>query len=86
MNLYYISADTKGYDVYRNAVVAANTEEEARYTHPSGTKYDYDWWDDQHPKYFNYSWVYPEQVKVELIGVACVGTEAGVICSDFNAG
>jgi len=33
-----------------------------------------------------HSWVSPDKVKVELIGVAAPGTVAGVIVASFNAG
>lgn len=78
MNLYKISQNvSQGYDKYDSAVVAAESEEQARNTHPTGT------WDNER----RYSeWAEPSQVTVELIGVATTGVEAGVIVASFNAG
>ena len=80
MKLWRISQhENGGYDTYDNAVVAAETEGQARLTHPgdmiwNGETRDYD------------TWCSAKHVKVELIGEAVEGTEAGVICASFNAG
>lgn len=77
MNLYLISqTENNDYDTYDSAVVAAETEGQARNTHPRGV------W----PKGMNYSWTTPENVAAKLIGVAVEGTPAGVILGSFNAG
>lgn len=83
MKLWYIYQDTNdSYDTYDSAVVAAETEEDARKTHPSRSG-----WDE-----YNSSWAYsswankPEQVGVRLIGEAAPNVAVGVICASFNAG
>jgi hypothetical protein len=58
------------YDTYDSAIVAADSEEEAR-NMPVGDKY---------------SWCEPKDVQVEYIGEAKDGTEKGIILSSFNAG
>lgn len=79
MKLWLISQDENtGYDTYDGAVVAAETEDEARMIIPGG-----DTWDDP----IRYSWCStPDKVTVKLIGVAEPGTPAGVVLSSFNAG
>ncbi len=82
MNLYKISQNKKtGWDTYDSAVVAAETEEEARNIHPSeyvkgGIVNEEN----------SSTWVAkPEHVTVELIGIARI-SKRGVIVSSFNAG
>ena len=78
MNLYRISQTENGdWDTYDSAVVAAENMSDAANIHPNGGNDDI-WGED--------SWVSPDQVKVELIGVAAPGTVAGVIVASFNAG
>lgn len=98
MKLWLISQGVNnGYDTYDSAVVAAETEREARETYPQlNEEYVYtyrenSWW---------YVWKqYPErkengscwasnatQVEAEYLGEAEEGTEAGTICASFNAG
>lgn len=79
MNLYRITQNVNdGWDTYRGAVVAAINEVDARNIHPNNLgeliwdKYD--------------SWCRPDQVKVELIGVAVDGLERGVIIADYING
>lgn len=62
----------RGYDSYDSAVVAAETENDAQQMHPG----DGGW----------YTWVEPQYVAAQYLGEAVDGTEAGVICSSFNAG
>ena len=62
-----------GYDTYDSAVVAAESEEEARNievgdTGPYGT------------------WAKPEHVRVEYLGEARDKHPFGVVCASFNAG
>jgi len=84
MNIYLISRpDSVDYDEYDSAVVAAETEEQARFIHPSGNiqperDLDAQRWDG--------SWIAPSRVDVALIGVAGPNIQAGVICASFNAG
>jgi hypothetical protein len=69
------------YDTFDAAVVAAETEAEARAIHPSGDSRDW-----ESPAYCA-SWATsPEDVRCKLIGEAVAGTEAGVVLSSFNAG
>lgn len=83
MNLYLITADTKGYDVYSDAVVAAKTSQEARETHPSEFITDSNWDKDE---WAISVWARSIDVTVTHIGIALPGTSAGVICSSFHAG
>ena len=80
MNLYLISqTENEGYNTYDSAVVCAETEEKARMIHP----YIIDWGggDEMYG-----TWCDAEDVKVELIGSAVLGTKLPeVICSSFNA-
>ena len=85
MKLFKISqSENNGWDTYDSAIVAAETEEDARKTHPSASQ-PYprgEYWD-------SYVWVSPKdisKVKVEYIGEAKEGTDEGAICSSFNAG
>lgn len=83
MNLYLLSqTKVRGYDTFDSAVVAAESEEQAREIHPKGemwSPYTWDGWD-------TYSWPNPKDVVVEFIGTAKEGTPVGVICRSFNAG
>lgn len=75
MKLWLISQDNnQAYDTYDAAVVAAETEDDARNTHPSGAEFDR-----------LYMWCSPEFVRVRLLSENYDG-EAGVILASFNAG
>ena len=73
------------YVTYDSAVVAAETEQQARMIHPGrpASMYSEAWsgieegWS---------SWCNADQVDVEYIGEAVEGTEAGIICASYNAG
>jgi len=79
MNIYRISQNVNNdYDTYDSAIVCANTEDEARWIHPSGDK-----WDGKRGHYG--SWCDVEDVCVELIGTSCDNSH-GVILASFNAG
>lgn len=91
MKLWLISQDQcDGYDTYDSAVVAAETEAEARRVVPGGY-YEYDdkgilvnglGREARYP-----SWATDaEAVKVKYIGEAKDGTEPGEICASFNSG
>lgn len=101
MNLYLISQnDNRGYDTYDSAVVAAESEAQARAIHPNGSvltraNMDKDIWEER--DYYKQVWKpvhecsndwssQPSRVSVTLIGTAVDGTSAGVICASFNAG
>ena len=77
MKLWLISQKVYGgYDTYDSEVVAAETEAAARETPPRGP-------DDGEAVS---SWAEPAFCKVEYLGEAKPGTEAGVICACFHAG
>ena len=76
LNLYLIYQDVNNdFDTYDSAVVAAESDDDARNIHPSG----YDNWGLS-------VWCKPDQVKVTLIGNAEDNMKRGVICASFNAG
>lgn len=80
MKLWLISQDEReGWDIYDSAVVAADTEDQAKNTMP-----------DEYTKFSDKSyhgWCSGlDKVKVKLIGEAQQGIEAGVILASFNAG
>jgi len=78
MNLYYVSQEYDGYETYDGFVVACETEEDARNTHP------------QEGRVFGkdcFTWCQtPSEVDVKFIGVAGEETKKGVILASFNAG
>ena len=96
MNVYLISTRHNGYDTYDSAVVLAESEEEARNTHPNG-RYQWkgghlgSWADENSYRGYDDTWVPPEEVKVELIA-RDVDAEFlkpknnKVVCASFNAG
>ena len=77
--IYYIAQDKNtDYDSYDSAVVVAKSLKQARNMHPNGDK-DYNW--DVS------TWcASPEDVYVELLGVANKIQREGVVCASFNAG
>jgi hypothetical protein len=95
VKLWLIYQDTNdAYDTYDSAVVAAETEEEARKTHPGS---DSAYWDETRQSFYYRStrvadfklsnWApHLDNVGVRLLGDALPGTEAGVICASYNAG
>jgi len=67
------------YDSWDSAVVAADTETEARKTHPGGPSYA--------GRPFNADeWAKLEDVQCVCIGEAAEWVEPGVIVASFNAG
>ena len=78
MNLYLISQDINDeWDAYSSAVVAAETEEEARLIHPGG---DRDFYCDHEDGINLGFWANsPTDVKVEFLGIAKLNTKTGVI-------
>jgi hypothetical protein len=96
MKLWLISQDVDTSDcVYDSAVVAAETEEDARFTHPSGKRavgnhkwHDGEWgiftWDGlQLTREGNALWAQPSDVEVRYIGET--DEPAGVILASFDA-
>lgn len=82
MKLFLISQSVnEAYDTYDSAVVAAESEEQAKMTHPSKNVTD---WDGTSERWG--SWTEAANVQVKLIGEALPETPAGVICASFNAG
>lgn len=86
MKLWLISAGTHGYDVYDDAVVAAETRSIAKTIHPDGEPEAVGLrHNDEH--YWEYTWVStPNEVDCIYLGTAKRGTKRGVICASFNAG
>lgn len=73
-----------GYDTYDSAVVAANTEEQAKAMHP---REDGTLWPSDRSVWDIGGWVAsPEYVNAECIGNASSQVVAGVIVASFNAG
>jgi hypothetical protein len=68
------------YDTFSDAVVAAETEDQAKHTHPSSGPN----WDGQDEGWS--SWCGIENVQVKYLGEAAEGQMAEVICSSFHAG
>lgn len=80
MNIYLVKRDgPTGYDQYASFVVVAKTKQAARLTHPSKFKPSWDGHADS-------GWVNCNKVLVTFLGAAHGSLEAGVVCSDFNAG
>lgn len=91
MKLWLISQTyNNGYDTYDSAVVAAETEEDARETHPSA-----DFWDGENWCYLRHNgdkvlsyhsgWADPLHVQVEYLGETDRDLKGAVLAS-FNAG
>lgn len=84
MNLYLISQDINDdYDTYDSAVVAAESEDDARTIHPDKEIVDWvklDWWSEN--SWLKYSDI--DKITVELIGTT--DRERGVVLASFNAG
>lgn len=89
MKLWKISQEVNtDYDTFDSAIVAAETEEAARNTHPS--EYVPENWPTGPFDTLGYdtlsSWAIPAKVKVKYIGEAAPDIPAGVVLSSFNAG
>ena len=79
MDLWKISQSVNDdYETYDAAIVAAETEEEARGMHP-------DYVDGSGDHGSAWTWTTPDNVTVEHIGEASLGTKKGVILASFNA-
>ncbi len=97
MNIYLIKRrDECDYDEYDSAVVVAETEQDARNTHPAGTGakwgrievmggMELKWVEPSHG-WMCHDWVPPETVLVELLGKAVCEYTPRVVCASFNAG
>ena len=90
MNLYLVKqVEGGGYDEFEGMVVAAESEQDAVKMHPV------DGWDESDWRYvrcvrtFNGDSCWdssPENITVQLIGMADDSVKAGVVLSSFNAG
>ena len=93
LNIYLVSqTKCKGYDVYDSFVIVAESEDDARDTHPE-TCSKIDWVAKTHGDDKNNGWniggEWPdnrEDVHVRLIGVAGPFVGPGILCASFNAG
>jgi hypothetical protein len=96
MKLWLISQNVNhNYDTYDSAVVAANTEEEARHTYPdnyglspcywNGSKWLQHLNDGRVLNYSSWTWTTPEHVEVKFLADGYEGP-AGTVCASFNAG
>lgn len=96
MKLWLISQDVNNnYDTYDSAVVAAETEEEARHTYPdngdpcpkrwNGSKWLWYLDDGRVLDYSSGTWTSPDNVSVQFLADGYDG-KAGIICASFNAG
>ena len=91
MKLFKIwQTENLDYDRFDSAVVAAESEEDAKKIHPGPAPYgtDTEWPGSGIPEDFPFgcSWASsPSKVFVEYLGEAKPGTERGVICASFNA-
>lgn len=83
MNIYLVYRTDRSrvdYDEFDSFVVVAESEEQARHTHPNGEKIV------DGKSLNNWAWVDPRDVSVELLGKASEGVKPGIVCASFNAG
>jgi hypothetical protein len=96
MKLWLISQDVNnGWDTYDSAVVAAETEEEARNIYPdnwdnnpkrwNGSKWLWYLEDGRVLDYSSGSWTSPDNVQVQFLADGYEG-QAGTVLASFNAG
>jgi len=96
MKLWLISqSENNGWDTFDSAVVAAETEEDARHTYPdnwgfSNKKWSGSKWlahlEDGRVLDFGHScWTTPNHVSVKFLADGYQG-DAGTVCASFNAG
>jgi hypothetical protein len=93
MKLYLISIEYIGYETYDSAVVAAESEDDARHIHPDGkihpenSKWVRKLWDGNMINEDGEEWVKfseIDSIDVEYLGET--NKERGVILASFNAG
>ena len=78
MKLWLLTQTTNtGYDTYDSAVVAADTDADARAIHPTG---------ESNSGEKRYDWAPSELVTAECLGEAAAGVKRGVYCASFHAG
>lgn len=94
MKLWRISQNVNnGWDTYDSAVVAAETEEEARCTYPDTneeTRWNGNEWmlqvrDGRVVEFHSSTWTKPDNVSVEFLADGYEGP-AGTVVASFNAG
>jgi len=85
MKLWLISqTENRDCDTYDSAVVAAETEEQAKLVHPAeGGDYPSSWREQEVWSTWCKS---PDAVTAKLIGEATTGIPKGVVLASFNAG
>ena len=91
MSLFiYKLTRTREHDEYDSCVVVAKNPNKAKLIHPNSYIWDSDeeeWVDNNQNIVMCNGWVYPDDVKVELIGTATNTMKNNtVICSSFYAG
>lgn len=93
MKLYLISQnENEDYDTFDSAVVAANSENEARIIHPGVTRRDDVFSEESNKREWEHKSRYsnwassPEHVTVKYIGEAAPEIEYGIILASYNAG
>lgn len=87
MNLYMIrrSPDLYISDAYAYAVVAAESGDDARHTHPDkGVFWKNHRWTKGGRDYGSDLWANPSSIRTRLLGKALLGTRAGPVCTSFN--
>lgn len=93
MMIWRLSQDiNNGYDTWSDAVVIAPNEAVARSIHPSGSKrWNYErscwqWETGEYEEWTDEGWAKPDQLQVELIGVAHGDVSTRLVCASFHAG
>ena len=83
MKLWLIQqSENDDYDTYDSAIVAADTEDEAKRIHPGGWD-----WDENGDMWQSHTWCKsPDAVTVTCVGRAGALVERGVLLASFNAG
>jgi hypothetical protein len=87
MNLYVIrrSPDHFVSDKYAYAIVAAESGDAAKHTHPDkGVVWKNQRWTKGGRDYGSELWADPQKVRPKLLGIAKLGIKAGPICTSFN--
>ena len=85
MKLFLISQDENtSYDTYSDAIVAADTEDEARKIHPSKYVTNPNWFNRDDSYRYKNAWCDPKEVHVELLSNSSYRTETGLILGSFQ--
>lgn len=87
MKLWLIEQDhNASYDTYDAAVVAAETEDEAKAMLPYNDEYHKEASEEDPERYRRARWAPVGRVTCTLIGEAAAGTPKCVKCASYNAG